>query len=167
MNKHPDCFKLVIKNVPISCQDDLTCFLIIESLQIIATGANDMVIRLYENKNDLSKNHKKLKGHVKGIKVSSSLLSSGTCLLKSSKIPHQLLLRFWRLSLEHLLGSSSCKACWPWGSAHHHLDCSGAETSLIFFATFLWRQRSVAGVGSEDILNHLSYNTIRLSRLAG
>ncbi len=46
----------------------------IESLQIVATGANDMVIRLYENKNELSKNHKKLKGHVKGIKVFSNSL---------------------------------------------------------------------------------------------
>lgn len=41
----------------------------IESLSIVATGANDMIIRLYENKNELTKNHKKLKGHVKGIKV--------------------------------------------------------------------------------------------------
>ena len=57
----------------------------IESLSIIATGANDMIIRLYENKNEISKNHKKLKGHVKGIKVSAInyIVFEGFSLFKS------------------------------------------------------------------------------------
>jgi hypothetical protein len=43
--------------------------LLIEALEIMATGSSDTVIRLFENKRKLSYIHKELKGHLKAIKV--------------------------------------------------------------------------------------------------
>lgn len=40
----------------------------IDELQILATGSNDTIIRLYENKRKLRPEHKTLNGHMKGIK---------------------------------------------------------------------------------------------------
>ena len=37
----------------------------IDELQILATGSNDTIIRLYENKRKLRPEHKTLNGHMK------------------------------------------------------------------------------------------------------
>ena len=43
--------------------------LLIEALEIMATGSSDTVIRLFENKKKLISKHKELRGHTKAIKV--------------------------------------------------------------------------------------------------
>ena len=47
---------------------DLTYLLNIDDLHILATGSNDTMIRLYENKRKLRGDNKILNGHLKGIK---------------------------------------------------------------------------------------------------
>lgn len=43
--------------------------LLIEALEIMATGSSDTIIRLFENKKKLIGVHKELRGHAKAIKV--------------------------------------------------------------------------------------------------
>jgi WD40 repeat protein len=43
--------------------------LLIEALDILATGSSDTIIRLFENKRKLTNSHKELRGHSKAIKA--------------------------------------------------------------------------------------------------
>ena len=63
MSKFPDCFKLVMIGEPInnhensvdrSIEKSMASMLLIEALEIMATGSSDTLIRLFENKRKLS-----------------------------------------------------------------------------------------------------------------
>jgi len=63
-----DSYKLVYHDKPLYEQMDLTYLLNIDDLHVLATGSNDTMIRLYENKRKLIGDNKILNGHLKGIK---------------------------------------------------------------------------------------------------
>lgn len=78
MAKFPDCFKLVMVGEPINNHENsidrqieksMASMLLIEALEIMATGSSDTLIRLFENKRKLTSQHKELRGHQKAIKV--------------------------------------------------------------------------------------------------
>ena len=65
---HRDSYKVVYRDKPLYEQMDLTYLLNIDDLHILATGSNDTMIRLYENKRKLIGDNKILNGPLKGIK---------------------------------------------------------------------------------------------------
>lgn len=63
-----DQYKHYMLNKLVKDQSDLTCMDYLSSLEILITGCNDSLVRLYEVRNNGLKMVKELDGHYKGIK---------------------------------------------------------------------------------------------------
>lgn len=61
-------YKIFMLNKVVKNQSDLTCIDYMHSLEILITGCNDSLVRLYEVRNNGLKMSKELDGHYKGIK---------------------------------------------------------------------------------------------------
>lgn len=82
----------VIKN-----QSDLTCFDYLHSLEILITGCNDSLVRLYEVRTNGLKMNKELDGHYKGIK--GIAVSENYKIIVSCSFDFDVLV--WNAYLEH------------------------------------------------------------------